>query len=564
MTSVPESPLLIGAMAGANQRTTVEEFFELFKIPWSFYEHSRATEFGAAIASSSTGVVPQTPIAFVFGPEESPVDRELNLRRLPLVRGSLQTCGSEQIPLYTPAVAFDGPSEADVEVPTVEGRPVAVVVRRPNAALVRVGYDLFAEIEYLLSTGHATAAYADCPAVDVHIEFIRKTLLTLGMPVVEIPPRPQGHSFIVCLSHDIDFMGIRDHGIDHSFLGFIVRVFRSLLSAPRSGWNKARKNLAALLSVPAVYLGLKPDFWYPLDRYAAAEAQLPSTYFFIPFAGRVGKSGPGQRPFLRAARYHVEDYAEDLRRLEARRAEVGVHGIDAWCDSEQGMLERQVIRDISGQDDLGIRMHWLYFDEKSPAILEQSGYTYDSTLGYNDAIGYRNGTTQVFRPRGATKLLELPLNIQDTALLFPGRMHLSEAEALVRCDRLIARTRRLGGVLTINWHDRSLAPERNWDEVYRDLLIKLRDNAPWFAQAREAVAWFRRRRSVVFTKAISKEGKIVATLIQTERTVGPSTNVLPPLVLSVQPGGAGSASSEVVIHEMVPGVPDTYAIDLVQ
>ena len=32
----------------------------------------------------------------------------------------------------------------------------------------------------------------------------------------------------------------------------------------------------------------------------------------------------------------------------------------------------------------------------------------------------------------------------------------------------------LGGVLRL-WHERSLAPERQWDRVYRELLATLRD-----------------------------------------------------------------------------------------
>ena len=41
-------------------------------------------------------------------------------------------------------------------------------------------------------------------------------------------------------------------------------------------------------------------------------------------------------------------------------------------------------------------MHWLYFGDDSPKTLEAAGFDYDSTCGYNDAVGYRAGTSQVF------------------------------------------------------------------------------------------------------------------------------------------------------------------------
>ncbi len=41
-------------------------------------------------------------------------------------------------------------------------------------------------------------------------------------------------------------------------------------------------------------------------------------------------------------------------------------------------------------------MHWLYWAEKLAQALEKAGFEYDSTFGYNDAIGFRAGTTQAF------------------------------------------------------------------------------------------------------------------------------------------------------------------------
>jgi hypothetical protein len=63
---------------------------------------------------------------------------------------------------------------------------------------------------------------------------------------------------------------------------------------------------------------------------------------------------------------------------------------------------------------------------------------------------------------------------------------------------MLDEAQRHGGALTVNWHDRSIAPERLWDGFYRDLLDELKRRNPWFPTAAQAVAWFRGRRSATF------------------------------------------------------------------
>ena len=70
-----------------------------------------------------------------------------------------------------------------------------------------------------------------------------------------------------------------------------------------------------------------------------------------------------------------------------------------------------------------------------------------------------------------------------------------------------------GGCLTINWHDRSVAPERLWDAPYRDLVEDLKSRDAWFATAGQAVSWFRKRRSVVFESDCAEPGAVRANAV---------------------------------------------------
>jgi hypothetical protein len=86
----------------------------------------------------------------------------------------------------------------------------------------------------------------------------------------------------------------------------------------------------------------------------------------------------------------------------------------------------------------------------------------------------------------------------DTALFYPTYMGLSSTQATALLLRLADDANRFGGCFTMNWHDRSLAPERLWDTCYRRAISGLRDRNAWFATAGQAAAWFRLRRSVLF------------------------------------------------------------------
>jgi hypothetical protein len=248
------------------------------------------------------------------------------------------------------------------------------------------------------------------------------------------------------------------------------------------------------------------DFWDPFDWYLRVEKNLPATYFLIPFKRRAGEGVAGRNAARRAAAYDVGDLVDRTAALVTAHCEVAVHGIDAWHSADKGREERARVAAATGAPVDGIRMHWLLRDANTASALEAAGYAYDAGLGYNETIGYRNGTAQAFRPLGAQTLLELPLHIQDGALFYPRRLDLSEPEAHRRCGRLMENARRFGGVLTILWHDRSHGPERFWGEFYIQLVRRLEACGGWFGTARQVAGWFRERRAVRFERVDTERG----------------------------------------------------------
>jgi len=177
-------------------------------------------------------------------------------------------------------------------------------------------------------------------------------------------------------------------------------------------------------------------------------------------------------------------------------------------------------------------MHWLFFDEESPSRLDMAGATYDSTVGYNETVGYRAGTHQVYKPLNTSALVELPLHIMDTALFYPSHLHLSRTNASMKVRTIIDSASRHGGCVTVNWHDRSIAPERLWTDTYVALIEEMGKRGAWFATASQATSWFRRRRSIWFERAANGTMEVILPPCGDED--------LPPLVARTHNGGTPS------------------------
>lgn len=501
---------MIGVISKPDQRGVVEEFFELFKTPWEFHIPGRTYE----VVLATTGDVPEVDarLLLLYGAEPKNVDQFSDIVIRSKHHGGTLDHENVTLPIYGELATFEKNNQCQ---PYIE-MPFGIVSLRMTAAngtiAIRFGFDLIQEIKFLFTLGQPPE-WAHVPTLDLHIEMLRNSILAEKIPILEIPPVPSGYSFAVCLTHDIDFIGIRQHFFDHTMFGFL---YRSTIGAVRNflrgrlSLSRFVGGLRSAVSLPFVYLGWARDFWSPFEWYLRVERNLPATYYLIPFKRTIGDHVSGPHASRRATAYDVSDLPNWTPILQREGCELGVHGIDAWHSVEKARAELNRIAAVTGENKVGIRMHWLMQNTNTVSVLEEAGYEYDSTAGYNETTGYRNGTSQVFRPLGARTLLELPVHVQDGTLFYPNRLDLSEAQADKRCKDLIANNQRFGGVLTVIWHDRSHGPERFWGDFYVGLVQTLKSSGGWFATGAQAVHWFRKRRQVHFERLETGEGVRVA------------------------------------------------------
>jgi hypothetical protein len=136
-------------------------------------------------------------------------------------------------------------------------------------------------------------------------------------------------------------------------------------------------------------------------------------------------------------------------------------------------------------------MSLLHYDVRAtPSCHAKAGFLHDSTIGFNQNIGFRFGTSYPFflhdLGSGATlPILEIPLIVQDNSLFNEHISNSNKENDYAHLHDLIRAVRDVGGVLTLLWHPDAphIDPER-W-KLYKNLLERFKEMRAWITCVRE-------------------------------------------------------------------------------
>ena len=236
------------------------------------------------------------------------------------------------------------------------------------------------------------------------------------------------------------------------------------------------------------------------ERWMDAEAAVGarSTFFFWPGWQAVGKHHPSD------CLYNMEDrvvfngqkctVAEMIREIDHRGWEIGLH--PSWYSfNDVGEMKRQkeALEMALGHDVVSVRQHYLHYDIRvTPRVQAEAGLRYDSTLGFNDNVGFRFGTCYPWLlydldEEKELPIIEVPLIIQDGAMLNPVKgMRLDEETAFQYVMQITGAVECVGGVMTLLWHPDAVIHPTLWNLYERNLKYLKKKNA-WFGSVREIV-----------------------------------------------------------------------------
>lgn len=200
---------------------------------------------------------------------------------------------------------------------------------------------------------------------------------------------------------------------------------------------------------------------------------------------------------IRRFRYNIEDLENELGSIVDAGWEVGLHGgYYSYNSLEDMKTEKERLEKVLGKDVIGYRNHYLRF--KIPdtwELLAKAGFKYDTTLGYNFMIGFRNGMCHPFKPFNLNNnkyadILEIPLIIMDGALFASSN---SLEIAWEKAKNLIDTVEKNNGVLSLLWHNNVFnCPFREeWSKLYEKILCYSYEKDAWMTNGEEIWRWWK-------------------------------------------------------------------------
>jgi peptidoglycan/xylan/chitin deacetylase (PgdA/CDA1 family) len=315
----------------------------------------------------------------------------------------------------------------------------------------------------------------------------------VGAQLERRPRWKDGKTFAVALSHDVDDITLRSWSMSWRLL----RQSRSPRSyAFRAGLTAAARALARRPG--------EIDPYWAFDRWMSEEERhgFRSTFFVCP-------PTPSRRHEYDPL-YRMDDrlgydgrrvsLAQLLGAMRERGHEVGLHGsYMSHREAAELSRQREQIAAGAGAAPSGIRQHFLRFDVRTTwAAQARAGFVYDSTLGYNERIGFRAGIAAPFRPwnpeaRRPHDLWEIPLTAMDGALFRVAKLEV--AAALDQVRKQLDVVAEVGGLAVLLWHPNAADRVRfpGWWDCYIGVLEELSRRPAWVATTGEIHAWWASR-----------------------------------------------------------------------
>lgn len=284
------------------------------------------------------------------------------------------------------------------------------------------------------------------------------------------PIYPHNKPFAVCLTHDIDTL----------YRSFLMRLFYCINALRHKDKMMLKQNILAIFNKKKPFFNIR-EIMDLEEKYGAK-----SSFYFLALK-------PGEQDF----NYNVGNLKDELKEIDTRGWEVGLHGgHQAWNSFDKLIEEKERLEAEFGKPVIGYRNHYLHFKVPDTwEYLAKAGIKYDTTFGYADCVGFRNGMCHPYCPYNMnTKkyidIMEIPLVVMDVTLF--GYMHLTKEDAFNLVKKLIDIVSELNGVFTLLWHNSYLI-EGTWQhEMYENILSYCQEKNAWMTSGKEIYEWVMR------------------------------------------------------------------------
>jgi len=281
------------------------------------------------------------------------------------------------------------------------------------------------------------------------------------------PKLPFGHKKrpVVELSHDVDYI---EKTIQLRLKQTGINAFNALkgLTNPKLFARQTLKTAKFFFSSPSYWCF---DYWIKLEK----SFKMRSVYYVYANA-----SNKNYTSLLLDPSYDIRNnkmLKNKLKELIQNSFEIGLHGsIQSATDKDRLHLEKRILEDTIQIQVDKVRQHWLKYEEKITPYLHNNLFKYDSTLGWNDRVGFRSGCASRYRPydhvnQKSFNYLIIPQVIMDSNIFEYGaidvKLHSKKALEIIDGLQQFKKSH-----ISISWHQRSCNSDYTWHKLYEEIL----------------------------------------------------------------------------------------------
>lgn len=320
----------------------------------------------------------------------------------------------------------------------------------------------------------------EMPVVNTYIERLLKRLKEIGekigLSVIPAARWPGGKPFAVVLTHDVD------NPPKYAFSRCLKNMAKSCLCGG-TGLNKSIKLLYDSFS------RRKDPYWSFSDFIDMERRFGAKSTFYVISDSTNGRYDPYYKLKGRLTQH--------LRSVLADGWEVGLHGsYDSYLDGNMLIFQKRSLEKAIDKKITGLRQHYLRIcTDMTYRVQSHADFIYDTSLGYNEEIGFRAGLAAPFFPYdhdmcGPFRILELPLAVMDGSLFEFAK--LDGDGAIQRIKEIIDNTEKVGGMLVVLWHmkARDVEDQPEWWTTYEKILKYAYGKNAWITSAGRMADWW--------------------------------------------------------------------------
>ena len=340
------------------------------------------------------------------------------------------------------------------------------------------------------------------PAVSLHFNLIENAIRyvykKLGLPLLSIPRWPESAPLTIFLSHDVDV--VRKWTPKRT-------VYELSLGIKDMIHMKGKRIYDTVCSIIEAMKGRDPYWMFEKLLIMEKGNGFKSTWFFAPFGDEFNKRENMIDPVYRRS---TAEITAMIRRILDNGCELALHGTRrSFFDSEALKRQQESFENRLGFKLQGVRHHYLMFRHGATLeALSKIGMLYDTTLGFSDRPGYRNGMASPFFPfpidHPAGKIVEIPLNLMDSVFILANE---SEEAIKRRATESYLYAKAAGGLFSVLVHPSNMDQMEipGLENFYHSLLSRFRLDHVYSMTGSELMHWWNAREEVLKTLEYDSE-----------------------------------------------------------